>query len=140
MQEISTVLIVSFHSILLFNSILSFDSIQLIYLFRQGTYCKIKIVNTKLLIQTIANNTNTFSTYSETAAPLSFPKCSALVASSLILWKVISLFQRYVRHLKTYSILIVKKASCLEYFGQKFPVNGKTARKRTYSFPVAEQL
>ena len=51
MQEIATALIVSFHSILPFNLILSFHPMQLIYLFRHGTICKIKSVNTKLLIQ-----------------------------------------------------------------------------------------
>ena len=39
--------------------------------------------------------------------------------------------------LHTYS---EKQASCLAYFSQKFPVNGKITRKSPYSFPVTEQL
>ena len=51
MQEIFTVLFISFDSILPFSSIFSFHSIQLIYLFRHDKCCKSKSVNTKLLIR-----------------------------------------------------------------------------------------
>ena len=33
-----------------------------------------------------------------------------------------------------------KVSYCLSYFGQKFPVNGKIARKSTYFYPVTEEL
>ena len=42
MQEIATALIVSFHSILPFNLILSFHPMQLIYLFETAQFAKLK--------------------------------------------------------------------------------------------------
>ena len=73
-----------------------------------GTYWKIKNLDTKLLIQVYLQIMSIHLALTVKVQLLSFSQGSKLLASSQIWLKVIFLFQRYVRHLKSYSILPVK--------------------------------